>query len=109
MRMSESVFAALGHTGRAAGSAAWVSYVAATMVVLAAVFATCWFAVRWADGSASGGEDSHDDGDGGGGGGRGGGRGPSPPPRSPAPDPAWWPQFEREFNAYIEATSRTLV
>jgi hypothetical protein len=30
-----------------------------------------------------------------------GGRGPRPKPRGPEP-PTWWPEFEREFRAYVQ-------
>jgi hypothetical protein len=59
--------------------------------------------------SDSGGDDS----DGGGGGfwNRGGGwpKGPRPKPRDP--EPSWWPEFERDFHAYVhaQATRRTLT
>jgi hypothetical protein len=34
----------------------------------------------------------------------GGGNGGGGPPRKPAPEggPAWWPQFERDFRAYVK-------
>jgi hypothetical protein len=46
------------------------------------------------------GDNRGDDGDSPGGGNGGGGR----PPRRPDPrgGPAWWPQFERDFRAYVE-------
>jgi hypothetical protein len=33
----------------------------------------------------------------------GNGGGPGPPPEPPPDGPAWWPDFEREFAAYVEA------
>jgi hypothetical protein len=38
----------------------------------------------------------------------GGGNGGGGPPRRPKPQdgPAWWPQFEREFRAYVEQERR---
>jgi hypothetical protein len=33
----------------------------------------------------------------------GNGGGPGPPPEPPPDEPAWWPDFEREFAAYVEA------
>ena len=47
-----------------------------------------------------------DDGDDDSGPGRGG---PQPPSGDPGPsgaDPAWWPEFERDFATYLEATGR---
>ena len=32
-------------------------------------------------------------------------RRPRPKPRGP--EPSWWPEFEREFRAYVRATSRS--
>jgi hypothetical protein len=100
MTMPDVIFAAIGHSAGRAGSAAWIGVVAATVVLLVAVCGVwcyaLWVASRW----ESGGEDSDH-----GGGGGGGDEGPSPPSRSPETDPAWWPEFEREFAAYIEATS----
>jgi hypothetical protein len=37
-----------------------------------------------------------------------GGRGPERPPpedRGPEGDPAWWPEFERQFAAYVEVVA----
>ena len=45
-----------------------------------------------------------DDGDSGSGGG-GGPRRPTPPPR-PGDDPVWWPEFERQFAAYVRNRSQ---
>ena len=45
-----------------------------------------------------------DDGDSGSGGG-GGPRRPTPPPR-PGGDPVWWPEFERQFAAYVRSRSQ---
>jgi hypothetical protein len=45
-----------------------------------------------------------DDGDSGSGGG-GGRRRPTPPPQ-PGGDPVWWPEFEREFAAYVRSRSQ---
>jgi hypothetical protein len=44
-------------------------------------------------------------------GGKGRGRpGPDPaPPSPPSEDPEWWPEFERELRAYLEADERTPV
>ena len=47
-------------------------------------------------------DDSGGDGDSGGNGGSGGPP-PDPQPPDPQPDgPSWWPDFEREFAAYVE-------
>lgn len=35
----------------------------------------------------------------------GNGGGPGPPPDPPPDEPGWWPDFEREFAAYVEARS----
>lgn len=45
-----------------------------------------------------------DDGGGGDDGPPRGRRGPQPKPRGP--EPAWWPEFEREFRAYVRAKGR---
>ena len=50
--------------------------------------------------------DDEDTDPGGGGGGPGRPRGPSSGPRGPASDPVWWPEFERQFAAHIEAARR---
>jgi hypothetical protein len=34
------------------------------------------------------------------------GRGPGPQPEPPPDKPPWWPDFEREFAAYVEARPR---
>jgi hypothetical protein len=69
----------------------------ATVIVIVALLGmpvlSVWFLWRGEDGP----DDSGPDGGGGGGGG---------PPRDtpPPPDgPAWWPEFEREFAAYVAA------
>jgi hypothetical protein len=103
MTTADAMFAAMGRTGHGTGSAAWIGYVASTLFLVALVCGAWWFAVwsvrRW----EIGGEDSDDGGNGGGGG------HPSPPSRSPETEPGWWPEFEREFEAYIKATSRKAI
>ena len=39
-------------------------------------------------------------------GGSGGGGGGTPPPDRPPPGPSWWPDFEREFSAYVARLER---
>jgi hypothetical protein len=47
------------------------------------------------------------DGEGGGPDDGGGGPGPGPTrPRPPSDEPAWWPQFERDLRAYLDARER---
>ncbi|MGH2916486.1 MAG: hypothetical protein ACRDMX_16030 [Solirubrobacteraceae bacterium] len=46
---------------------------------------------------------------GGGGDGRGGPSPPSPGPRPPSGDADWWPDFERDLQAHLEANERTPV
>jgi hypothetical protein len=41
-----------------------------------------------------------------GGWGRSGGRYPNDP-RPPLDEPVWWPEFERQFAAYVTSTTRT--
>ena len=100
MTTTDVMFAAAGHTEHAAGSAAWIGYVATIVFLLAVVCGAWWFAVWSIRRCEIGGEDSDDGGD------SGGGRRPSPPSRSPETEPAWWPEFEREFAAYVKAGPR---
>src|SRR5947209_14774419 len=71
------------------GAATWV--VGAAVVALLVAGVILWMLAR------PGGSDGTDPGRGGGGGGTGGG----PPDPSPRAGPAWWPEFEREFAAYV--------
>jgi len=97
--MANFVFAATGRTAHGTGSAAWIAYVAPTVFLLAVVCGAWWFAVWSIRRCENWGRDS----DGGAGGAR---RRPPRPSRSPVTDPAWWPAFEREFEAYVKATAR---
>ena len=100
MTITDVMFAAVNRTEHATGSSAWIGYVAPTVFLLVVVCGAWWFAVWSIRRCEIEGEDS-DDGDDG-----GGTRRPSPGSRSPETDPAWWPEFEREFEAYVKAAPR---
>jgi hypothetical protein len=75
-----------------------VDYVAiAVLLGFAASFV--WFAWRAARRSDSGADDSSEGGAGGG----GPDRGPTPRCHPPDADPEWWPEFERQFAAYVHS------
>lgn len=97
MTMAAVAFRGLEVAEHPAGSAHSPGY--ASILLLLAIVAICvlflWQAVRRSDGGA---DDSDESGPGGGGWGRGG---PTPPCPPPDADPAWWPEFEREFAAYV--------
>jgi hypothetical protein len=86
----------MGSTAHLAGPTGWVAYV--PVVSLLAFAASCvvfaWWSVRRSDGGA----DDPDDGETGGG---GWGRGPTPTCPRPDGEPDWWPEFERQFAAYV--------
>ena len=97
MTMAAVVLRGIGVAEHPAGSARSPGYV--SILLLLVLVAICvlflWQAVRRSDG----GPDDSDESDAGGGGwGRGG---PTPPCPPPDVDPAWWPEFEREFAAYV--------
>jgi hypothetical protein len=73
----------------AATALAIAGVILAELALLLALFAML---SRWGD-------DDEDHGDDGGGGGPPGRSGPPPP--SDDGDPDWWPEFEREFAAYV--------
>lgn len=83
----------------APSSLEWVAYLAPS---LAALIAGIWIMLRIA---RQGGESGDDPGEDGGGGG-GGGRRPKPPDPQPDFDPKWWPEFERQFAAYVRCRSQ---
>jgi hypothetical protein len=87
----------LGHGTQAAESAGWAAYLGSVAVLLAFVLGAptlgAWVLRPW----RLGGDDSEDGGNEDGGGGPG--RGPTPPDA----DPPWWPEFERDFAAYVDA------
>jgi len=92
------MFAAIG---RAEGSASWIGVVACALILLAFMSGIICLAVCSVRGWKPPGDGSDDD-DGGGGGG-GGGVDLTPPNRSPDADPEWWPEFERQFAAYVKS------
>src|ERR671935_3193292 len=74
-----------------AGHSVWPTVVLVALLLLWPALSV-WFLRRHDDPDDS-------DGDGGSGG---------PPPGPPKPDgPAWWPEFERQFAAYVSAIART--
>jgi hypothetical protein len=81
------------HPAGSAGSPAYV-LILLLLAILAIWVLSVWSEVCRTDGES---DDSDEDGSGGGGWGRG------PTPTCPPPDsgPAWWPEFEREFAAYV--------
>jgi hypothetical protein len=86
----------VGLAGPALGAGGWLSYVPVmSCFVFAAscVWLACWSARR-SDGDG----DDSDEGERGGG---GWGRGPTPSCPPPDADPEWWPEFERQFAAYV--------
>jgi hypothetical protein len=94
------VSASAAHAGPAGGSTTWVASLASVGVVLAFVFVAPWLAARSVRRRQPG-DDESDGSDGRGGGGPG--RGPTPPGRPPDGDSEWWPEFERQFEAYVKS------
>src|SRR5690348_10320078 len=96
MTMADVVWRRIEVVAHPAGSAAWPGSV--SILLLLAIAAICvlflWPEVRRSDGGT-------DDSDEGGSGGDDWGGGPTPPCPPPDTDPAWWPEFEREFAAYV--------
>jgi hypothetical protein len=88
---------AVAHAAHTGASTGWIGAVIALVALLGFIFGApffwLWASRRW----HPGGDDSEDDG--GGGGQR---RDPTPPPRPPDADPLWWPEFERDFAAYVQ-------
>ncbi|HZE05659.1 MAG TPA: hypothetical protein VE127_10570, partial [Solirubrobacteraceae bacterium] len=79
-----------------AGPVSWVVYIAISAVLflfLAGVVFVCVSIIR----DTAPRDDDTDEGDGGG----GQRRDPPSPPRPRDSDPEWWPDFEREFAAYV--------
>ncbi len=86
-----------GHSG---GSL--VGILVAILPLLGVIVAGLWFTLWSGRGNQADGED----GEGGSGPGRGPRRGPRPPRRPPDRDPQWWPEFERDFAAYVKKVSK---
>ena len=80
----------------APSSLEWIAYLAPSLVALAGGI---WIMLHMARHHGGSGDDPGD----GGGGGGGGGRGPKPPDPRPEADPHWWPEFERQFAAYVRS------
>jgi hypothetical protein len=91
------VTASLDHAGHA--SAGWITCVASVIVLVGFIAGAPWFGA-WSVRRRKPGGGGSDEGYGGGGG--GGGGAPTPPNRPPDADPEWWPDFERQFAAYVE-------
>ncbi len=72
----------------------WIAYLAPSV---AAVLGGIWIMVHVAR-HGRGDDAGESGGDGGGGGGS-----PKPPDPRPRPDPDWWPEFERQFAAYVRS------
>jgi len=86
----------IGPAAGLAGHGGWVTYL--PVLSLLALVASCvWLAV-WSVRRLGGGADDSDEGETGGG---GWGRGPRPISPPPDADPEWWPEFERQFAAYV--------
>ena len=95
--ISAVVYGTMEHGINAAGSTGWIGYVASVLVLLGFIFgAPCLWA--WAIRGWQPGDDSDDGGNGGG----GWPRRPTPPTRPTDSDPPWWPEFERDFAAYVD-------
>jgi hypothetical protein len=96
MRLAVVPFA-LRHAGHPAGPVGWAAYAAIAAFLIAYMGAVIWFCIwslrRWRPGD--------DDADEGGGGGSGRRGDPPPPVGPPDCDPEWWPEFERQFAAYV--------
>ncbi len=95
--MAAGLSLALQRNAHVAGPSSWVvlSVVGATLLVclIAGVCLLVWSAHHWQPR-----DDSDDDG--------GGGLhrdDPPPPITPPSGDPVWWPEFERQFAAYVAA------
>ena len=93
-----TLVATVAATGQAdhVGGPVWIAYVVPAVLFAGSICASIWLLV-WSVRQSDAGED---DDDGGGGGGGDDGRPPTPPPR-PDTDPDWWPEFERQFEAYV--------
>lgn len=90
----------LQHIGHGGGPPAWVAFTVTGFVLLACVGAGVWFAVCAARDWRTRDATDHDEGDTDDG---GGGQDRKPPPPVGPSDgvPVWWPEFEREFAAYV--------
>ena len=95
-----TVAVALAGGRHASESPAWIGYVALVVVLVGFACITVWLAASSVRHRRLGGDDPHD-----GDGRHGGGprRDPNPPDRSPDGGPVWWPEFEREFAAYVDS------
>jgi hypothetical protein len=87
---------ALRHLGYPAGPVGWVTYATLAAFLVAYLAAAVWF-FTWSARWWPPGDDDADEGGGG-----GGLRREPPSPIGPTDgDPAWWPEFERQFAAYV--------
>jgi len=96
-----TAFVAHGTAAAGPGIAAVLVVAASLVVPLAGVLLLALRPPRRGDR-----DDGH--GDSGGGGGPGGPPRPSPGPPRPESGPVWWPEFERQFAAYVEYERRRL-
>lgn len=93
-------FASLAPSPHQAAPADWLGYLV-FLLLIGSVVVGVWFAWRAGRRQDHGADDS-DEGEAGGG--RGGPRrGPSPTGPSPDAEPEWWPEFERQFAAYLDS------
>jgi len=96
MSSAAAKLSSIGHPAHSPGSGGWLRNVP---FILYLVFAASCMAFAWWSVRRSGpGADDSDDGETG-----GGGWGHRPTPSGPPPDadPDWWPEFERQFAAYV--------
>jgi hypothetical protein len=85
-----------------ASGPAWIGYAILAVLVLTVVAAgvCCMLMSTRGEDDSEGGSDGN---------GRGRGGGPGRPPKPSGPQPVWWPEFERQFAAYVESIARQRV
>src|SRR5690242_17412441 len=88
------------HRASAESSPGWVGYMTLIVVLVGFASIVLWLTVASFRHRRLGGDDPSD-----GDGRRGGGPepNPNPPDRSPDSGPVWWPEFERQFAAYVDS------
>jgi len=92
-----AMFAGAVHAAHGAGSNVWIDGVAPAVLLLGFFCSAVWFAMWSVRGS-----ELPDDGAGHGDGGLGRGGISASPVLSPDSSPEWWPEFERQFAAYVK-------